>query len=115
MSKTLYTAMIEAEDGLHLFRKNISDHNAQYEDFEIAMEDKADDLDGELLTIYAPGDIVEDVTLEDPKYKIKPEFLHLWGEDATEDTVITGDDVESIARGWDKTVADVIDQLIQIN
>lgn len=45
-------------------------------------------------------------------YKIKPEFLDLWGEDATEDTILTEQDVEDIARGWDKTPADVMDQLI---
>ena len=45
-------------------------------------------------------------------YKIKPEFLELWGEDATEETILTEQDVEDIARGWDKTSADVMDQLI---
>lgn len=63
MEKTLYTAIIEANDGIHLIRKNISDPTAEYEDFEIAMENKADDLDGELHCIYADEDIVEDVTL----------------------------------------------------
>ena len=62
--KTLYTAIIEADDGIHLIRKSISDPTAEYEDFEIAMENKADDLNGELHVIYAPEDIVEDVTLE---------------------------------------------------
>jgi len=47
-------------------------------------------------------------------YKIKPEYLPLWGEDATEDTVLTEADLEMITRGWDKTPADVMDQLIQI-
>jgi len=64
MEKTLYTAVIESDDGIHLIRKNISDPTAEYEDFEIAMENKADDLGGELHVIYAPEDIVEDVTLE---------------------------------------------------
>ena len=45
-------------------------------------------------------------------YKIKPEYLDMWGEDATEDTVLTEQDVEDITRGWDKTPADVMDQLI---
>lgn len=115
MEKTRFTALIEANDGIHLFRKEISDPTAEYEDFEIAMENKAEKLSGELHLIYADEDIVEDVTLDGPKYKIKPEFLHLWGEDATEDTVLTCDEIESITRGWDKTVSDVIDQLIQIN
>jgi len=45
-------------------------------------------------------------------YKIKPEYLDLWGEDATEDTVLTDDDLVTITRGWDKAPADVMDQLI---
>ena len=47
-------------------------------------------------------------------YKIKPEFLDLWGSDATEETVLTDDDIEMITRGWDKTPADVMDQLIPL-
>lgn len=45
-------------------------------------------------------------------YKIKPEFLDLWGEDATEDTVITESDLEMIARGWEKTPEELLEQLI---
>lgn len=63
MEKTLYTAIIEANDGIHLIRKEISDPNAEYEDFEYAMQNKAADLDGELHCIYSPEDIVEDITL----------------------------------------------------
>lgn len=63
MEKTLYTAIIEAEDGIHLIRKEISDPTAEYEDFEIEAENRADDLDGELLVIYSPDDIIEDVTI----------------------------------------------------
>lgn len=64
MEKTLYTAIIEENDGIHLIRKAISDPNAEYEDFEIAMENKADELNGELHCIYAADDIIEDITLE---------------------------------------------------
>jgi len=64
METTLYTAIIETEDGIHIFRKAISDPTAEYEDFEIEMDNKADDLDGEVLCIYAPEDIVEDTTLD---------------------------------------------------
>ena len=63
MEKTLYTALIEADDGIHLVRKEISDPTAEYEDFEIAMQNKADDLSGELHCIYCQDDIVEDTTL----------------------------------------------------
>lgn len=64
MESILYTAMIEAEDGIHLFQKKISDHTAQYEDFEFAMQDKAAEMNGDLLCIYAPDDIVETVTID---------------------------------------------------
>ncbi len=46
-------------------------------------------------------------------YRVNPEYANLW--DANEDTVLTADDVEMIARGWDKTVEDIIDQLIPEN
>lgn len=64
MEKTLYTAIIEANDGIHLLRKEISDPTAEYEDFEITAEIRANELEGELLCIYEPGDVVEDITLE---------------------------------------------------
>jgi len=63
MEKTLYTALIEADDGIHLIRKEISDPTAEYEDFEIEMTTKADSLDGELHCIYCDDDIVEDTTI----------------------------------------------------
>lgn len=47
-------------------------------------------------------------------YKIKPEYLSLWGEDATEETILTEADVTMIARGWEKPVADVLGQLIPL-
>lgn len=60
----VYTAIIEDDNGIHLVHKSISDPNAEYEDFEIAMENKADDLNGELYCIYSDDDIVEDITME---------------------------------------------------
>lgn len=45
-------------------------------------------------------------------YKIKPEFLPLWGSDATADTIINDDDLEMIARGWEKDPEQLKDQLI---
>ena len=48
-------------------------------------------------------------------YKIRPEFLDLWGEDATEDTILTEQDVEDIARGWEKKPEDLHDQLTVYN
>ena len=48
-------------------------------------------------------------------FKIKPEYIDLWGDEATTETELTLDDIEMIARGWDKTAADVIDNLIPVN
>ena len=64
MKKTLYTAMINADDGIHIIRKNVSDEHGAFEDFEYAMQDKANDLSGELFGPYCQEDIVEDITLE---------------------------------------------------
>ena len=46
-------------------------------------------------------------------YKIKQEFFDLWGEDTTIDTVLTRDEAEMIAKGWDKTFEDIENQLIE--
>lgn len=47
-------------------------------------------------------------------FRIKPEYIQLWGEDATEDTVLTEDEVADIARGWDVPVVSLMGQLEQI-
>lgn len=47
-------------------------------------------------------------------YRIKPEYADLWGEDVTEDTIITESDLEMIARGWEKTPDELKDQLIPV-
>ena len=47
-------------------------------------------------------------------YKIKPEYIDLWGADATEDTIITDEDLEMIARGWEKNPDELKDQLIPV-
>lgn len=64
MEKTLYTALINADDGVHIIRKEASDDHGAYEDFEYAVQDKASDLNGELFGPYSQDDIVEDITLE---------------------------------------------------
>jgi hypothetical protein len=48
-------------------------------------------------------------------YKINPEFIDLWGADANSETVLTADDIEMIAHGWEKPVELIIDQLIPEN
>lgn len=45
-------------------------------------------------------------------YKIKPEFVNMWGSDATEESIITDDDLEMIARGWEKSIDELLPQLI---
>ena len=48
---------------------------------------------------------------KDEKYRIKPEYLDLWGDNADVDTIISGDELEMIASGGDKTIDEIIDQL----
>ena len=64
MKKTLYTAMINADDGIHIIHKNVSDDHGAFEDFEYAMQDKANDLSGDLFGPYCQEDVVEDIILE---------------------------------------------------
>lgn len=47
-------------------------------------------------------------------YKIKSEFLSLWGEECTEDTIITASEVERLADEWDKPIDELLEQLIEI-
>ena len=50
-------------------------------------------------------------------YKIKPEFIDLWeGGDTSSDPdrIITDEELEMIARGWDKTPDELMDQLIPL-
>ena len=47
-------------------------------------------------------------------YRIKPEYADLWGEDVTEDTVISETDHEMIARGWEKDPEELKEQLIEM-
>lgn len=51
--------------------------------------------------------------IEPHHFRIKPEFLDYWGSDATEETVVTMDDVEMIARGWEMDIEKVMEQLIE--
>lgn len=45
-------------------------------------------------------------------YHIKPEYLSMWGEDATEDTVIDQTELERLAAEWGAEIDDLKDQLI---
>lgn len=44
-------------------------------------------------------------------YKIKPEFLSVWGSDTTEDTVITEAEAERLAIEWGMDMEDLKEQL----
>ena len=46
-------------------------------------------------------------------YRIKPEYLDKWGPDAYPDTLVTWNDIEMIARGWDMKPEELLDQLIE--
>lgn len=47
-------------------------------------------------------------------YHIKPEHLSEWGDQTTEDTVVTFAEVVDLAREWDTTVDELLDQLEEI-
>lgn len=44
-------------------------------------------------------------------FAVKPEFLTLWGEDCTEDTVITEAELSRLSQEWDKPVEELLEQL----
>ena len=48
------------------------------------------------------------------KYHIMPEYLSEWGDQTTEDTVVTFAEVVDLAREWDVTVDELLDQLEEI-
>ena len=47
-------------------------------------------------------------------YHIKPDYLSQWGEECTEDTVITQDELERLAAEWEKPVGELMEQLEEI-
>jgi hypothetical protein len=47
-------------------------------------------------------------------YTIKPEYLSMWGEDCTEDTVIDSAEVERLAAEWGKSVDELLEQLTEV-
>lgn len=46
-------------------------------------------------------------------YIIKPDYMDNFGPEANAYTVLTEDDVEEIARGWEKPVDEVLECLIE--
>ena len=53
---------------------------------------------------------VENVT----EFHVKPDFCHLWGSDTDENTVLSYDDVVSLAHEWEKPVEELLEQLEEI-
>ena len=61
---TTYTALIEDEKGIHIYRKDIPDADpAAFEDFELYVNSLSSKLDGDLFGPYSQEDILEDTTL----------------------------------------------------
>ena len=61
---TIYTALIEDENGIHIIRKDIPDDDpAAFEDFELYVNGLSRQMDGDLFGPYGADDILEDTTL----------------------------------------------------
>lgn len=45
------------------------------------------------------------------KYTIKPEYVDLWGDEAYAYPVITEDELDTISRGWEKPIDELLPQL----
>ena len=52
--------------------------------------------------------------MENKRYRIKPEFIDLWGSDANEESVVTESDIERLAVDWDMTPEQIREQLEEI-
>lgn len=46
-------------------------------------------------------------------YNIKEEYIDNFGSECYPDTIITEEDVNYIARGWEMSVEDVLEMLIE--
>ena len=49
------------------------------------------------------------------RYTVEPEHLTEWGNNCTEDTIITGDDVMWLSQDWEVPVPDLLEQLIYVD
>lgn len=47
-------------------------------------------------------------------YHIKPEYLHLWGSEATEETVIYERELQWLSSEWGISAGDLLEQLVEI-
>ena len=48
-------------------------------------------------------------------YRIKEEFLDRWGEDVTEDYIVTQEELERLASEWEIPVEGLLEQLEEID
>lgn len=48
-------------------------------------------------------------------FRIRPEFLTLWGEETTADTVVTLCDIMELAEDWEKPIEDLMQQVEEVN
>lgn len=48
-------------------------------------------------------------------FRIRPEYLNLWGEDATLDTVVTLEDVSRLSSDWEVPFNELMSQVIEID
>jgi hypothetical protein len=70
---TLYKALIENDDGIRVFQREITDPDAEYEAFEIFCNNKADELNGEIFGPYEDSEIIETIDVTDDDL-VDPDF-----------------------------------------
>lgn len=47
-------------------------------------------------------------------YRVKPEFIYLWGADVEFDTEFSLKDIEWLAEEWEMTVDELMEQVYEI-
>lgn len=82
-----------------------------------AETDSKEKAEALLVTIIEEHPEYRDLELEilEPEYRIKPEYLDEWGEDVTADYIITQDELEWLARQWDKSIDELLEQLEEVD
>lgn len=80
----------------------------QAEDWQHSRGDYADDEPNE-------GNMVFVDEIQPPKsYHIRPEYLHLWGSECTEETVIDERELRRLSGEWGISVDELAEQLVEI-
>ena len=61
---TTYTALIEDDNGIHIYKKALPDDDfPAFEDFDLYIQNLANAMDGEYFGPYAEDEVVEEVTM----------------------------------------------------